>query len=170
MDTRAQWGKDTQLDIPLLETELSTRFPGQITTQQESCDWLCPSPTRTYYHCSSVLSRKVMWPSSASRVGGGEADWTCSLLGGQPQLYGRKRCYRKADSGSAWRSAEGLEMSDLSLRINAAESMTHSVQYYSYVIYAASNSQKLQVKKGVTIQPWLKTEGVCLFCYLYSKF
>lgn len=113
MDTSAPWELDTQLDIPPATVWAFHAFPRLITTQQELCDLRHPSPTHTYYQCPSVLSRKVMWPPSASRVGGGEADWTCSLLGGQPQLYGRKRSYHKACKRSAEGSAEHLDGTDL---------------------------------------------------------
>lgn len=90
-----------EIDIPSATVWAFHAFPSLIRTQQESCDWRHPSPTHTYYQCPSLLSRKVMWPSSASRVGGGEADWTCSLLGGQSQLYGRKSSYHNACRRSA---------------------------------------------------------------------
>lgn len=99
----ALWGTD----IPSATVWAFHAFPSLIRTQQESCDWRHPSPTHTYYQCPSLLSRKVMWPSSASRVGGGEADWTCSLLGGQPQLYGRKSSYHNACRRSAPGSVMG---------------------------------------------------------------
>lgn len=91
--------------IPSATVWVFHAFPSLIRTQQESCDWRHPSPTHTYYQCPSLLSRKVMWPSSASRVGGGEAVWTCSLLGGQPQIYGRKSSYHNACRRSAPGSA-----------------------------------------------------------------
>lgn len=97
----ARWGTD----IPSATIWAFHAFPSLIRTQQESCDCRHPSPIHTYYQCPSLLSRKVMWPSSASRVGGGEAVWTCSLLGGQPRLHGRKSSYHNACRRSAPGSA-----------------------------------------------------------------
>lgn len=97
-----------ETDIPSATVWAFHAFPSLIRTQQESCDWRHPSPTHTYYQCPSLLSRKVMWPSSASQVGGGEAVWTCSLLGGQPHVYGRKRSYHN----SCRRSAPGSAVRD----------------------------------------------------------
>lgn len=119
MDTGRLWEIDTPLDIPPDCDWAFHAFPRLITTQQELCDWRHPSPTHTYYQCPSELSRKVMWPSSASRLGGGEADWTCSLLGGQPQHWGRKLSYRKACKRRAEGTVEHSEATDQCVNENS---------------------------------------------------